>query len=148
MFVSHNMHAITRLCPRAILIDAGRVICDGPSPKVVGHYLRSDHGTTAHRSWNAGKRPGNGIARLVSCRIHTLEGETSESLDIREPVGIETCFEVLEPGRILVPTFHLHNDEGIEVFTAADTTRNSQWGQFHRGMSVMGPVRTAPREAV
>src|SRR3989449_5542367 len=39
LFVSHNMSAITRLCPRAILLDGGRVIQDGPSHWVVSTYL-------------------------------------------------------------------------------------------------------------
>ncbi len=32
-FVSHNMPAITRLCPRAIMLDRGRVYQDGRRPR-------------------------------------------------------------------------------------------------------------------
>src|SRR5437870_6041767 len=39
LFVSHNMSAVTRLCPRAILLDGGRIIQDGPSHQVVSTYL-------------------------------------------------------------------------------------------------------------
>src|SRR5499433_3575640 len=31
LFVSHDMSAVTRLCPRTILLDDGRVLHDGPS---------------------------------------------------------------------------------------------------------------------
>src|SRR5207249_5524423 len=41
LFVSHDMSAITRLCPRAILLDDGRVLRDGPSHDVVSAYLTS-----------------------------------------------------------------------------------------------------------
>jgi lipopolysaccharide transport system ATP-binding protein len=47
LFVSHNMQAITRLCPRAILLDNGSILEDGPSHKVVRNYLNSGFGTTA-----------------------------------------------------------------------------------------------------
>ncbi len=48
-FVSHNMPAITRLCQRAILLNEGHILCDGPSHQVVGTYLNSGLGTTAVR---------------------------------------------------------------------------------------------------
>src|SRR4030095_16955145 len=49
LVVSHNMPAITRLCSRTIMLDAGGVAADGPSHHVVGKYLSSDIGTTAER---------------------------------------------------------------------------------------------------
>jgi len=39
LFVSHNMGAIQRLCPRAILIENGKVIQDGNSGEVTSFYL-------------------------------------------------------------------------------------------------------------
>src|SRR6201988_1901598 len=51
LFVSHNMPAVARLCQRAILLDQGRIIADGPAHKIVGMYLRSDLGTSAAREW-------------------------------------------------------------------------------------------------
>jgi lipopolysaccharide transport system ATP-binding protein len=53
LFVSHNMPAITRLCERAILLDGGLVVKDGPAPEVVSGYLSSGLGTTAAREWPA-----------------------------------------------------------------------------------------------
>ena len=50
LFVSHNMQAIARLCPRTILLDSGGVAVDGPSHKVVASYLSSDIGTTVGTS--------------------------------------------------------------------------------------------------
>ena len=39
LFVSHNMQTITGLTDRAILLDAGKVVANGPSAGVVEHYL-------------------------------------------------------------------------------------------------------------
>jgi lipopolysaccharide transport system ATP-binding protein len=39
LFVSHNMSAITQLCPKAILINQGRLCSEGPSKEVVQEYL-------------------------------------------------------------------------------------------------------------
>lgn len=41
LFVSHNMEAVQRLCQRAIWLDNGRIVTDGPPPKVVHDYLQS-----------------------------------------------------------------------------------------------------------
>ena len=39
LFVSHNMGAVTTLCDRAMLLDRGRLVADGPPPSVVDRYL-------------------------------------------------------------------------------------------------------------
>lgn len=39
LFVSHDLDAIARLCPRAVWLDQGRVRADGPTPDVVQAYL-------------------------------------------------------------------------------------------------------------
>jgi lipopolysaccharide transport system ATP-binding protein len=114
-FVSHNMAAITRLCQRTILLDQGRVLADGPSPQVVGTYLRAGTGTIAAREWTE-NAPGNEITRLKAVRVRTPDGRIAEEIDIREPVGIEMEFEVLQPGHVLVPNYHFYNDEGVCAF--------------------------------
>jgi lipopolysaccharide transport system ATP-binding protein len=39
IFVSHNMSLIQRLCPRAILLDRGRIVAEGPTNEIVDRYL-------------------------------------------------------------------------------------------------------------
>jgi lipopolysaccharide transport system ATP-binding protein len=117
IFVSHHMQAVTRLCPRTILLNKGSVLSDGPSHQVVSDYLRSDKGSAAYREWSEDeKAPGNNIVRLKSVRVRSQEDETMDALDIRRPVGIEMEYEVLKEGHVLVPNFHFHNDEGTCVF--------------------------------
>ena len=134
LFVSHNMPAITRLCPRTILLDAGSVMHDGPSPQVVSTYLRSGMGTTAAREWHdINKAPGNDIVRLLAVRVRTEDDEIADAVDIRKPVGIEMEFEVLMPGNVLVPNYHFFNEEGINVFIANDHDPNWQRNPRPRG---------------
>lgn len=40
ILVSHSMHAIQLLCPRAILVNAGRLVYDGPSDQAIQEYHR------------------------------------------------------------------------------------------------------------
>lgn len=121
IFVSHNMPAITRLCPRTILIENGSISFDGPSHQAVGMYLGSGAGTNAAREWtDQSSAPGNEIVRLRAVRVRSQDGEVCESIDIRCPVGIEVEFEVLQAGHVLVPGYHFMNQEGVCVFVASE----------------------------
>jgi homopolymeric O-antigen transport system ATP-binding protein len=41
LFVSHNMGIIQSLCKRAVYLQSGEVVADGPVRDVVGHYLQT-----------------------------------------------------------------------------------------------------------
>ena len=118
LFVSHNMPAVTRLCPRTILLEDGGISFDGPSHEAVGLYLGSGTRTNASRVDRSSAAPGNEIVRLCSIHVRSEDGRICESIDIREPVGVEMEFEVLEPGHVLVPNYHFINQEGVCVFVA------------------------------
>ena len=122
LFVSHNLPAVTRLCSRAILLDGGRVVEDGPAHQVATKYLGSGFGAMAERRWpDEGKAPGNHVVRLARVSIHTEQGEVTDMHDIRHPIGIEIEYEVLEPDHVLVANFHFHNEEGVYAFVLSDT---------------------------
>jgi homopolymeric O-antigen transport system ATP-binding protein len=122
-FVSHNMNAITRLCARAIMLDRGQVYEDGPAAQVVTTYLRSGLGTTASRRWDdASAAPGNSIARLRAARAILEDGNVAEIFDIRRPIGVEMEYEVLEPGQLLTPNFHVFNEDGVCVCIVSDVS--------------------------
>lgn len=45
LFVSHNMRAVRQLCDRAILLEQGEVVADGPATGVIEEYLRDTRAT-------------------------------------------------------------------------------------------------------
>ena len=121
LFVSHNMPSITRLCQRAIHIDEGRVAREGNPHQVVKAYLNSGLGTTASREWQDGeKMPGGEVARLRAVRVRTEDGHCTDAIDIRKAVCLEMEYEVMKPNFTLLPSFHLHNEEAVHVFSAVD----------------------------
>ncbi len=133
IFVSHNMPAVTRLCPRTILLEDGTIAFDGPSHEAVGLYLGSGMRTNASREWpDLDTAPGNNIVRLRSIHVRTEDGQICETIDIRSPVGVEMGFEVLEPGHVLVPNYHFMNREGICVFVAPE--HDTEWKRRPRPM--------------
>jgi len=126
LFVSHSMQAISRLCERVILLDAGTILQDGTPHDVIGSYLHSDQGTSACRVWqDEDKAPQGSCVRLRSVRVFDEEGIVKDCYDIYKTIGIKMEYDVLEDGKILLPNYHLFNEEGIKVFMTLDT--DSQW---------------------
>ncbi|HEX8394653.1 MAG TPA: ABC transporter ATP-binding protein [Longimicrobium sp.] len=122
LFVSHDMAAVSRLCGRTLLLDQGGVLAHGATSTVLQAYLQSGLGTTAERRWNdPAQAPGDGVARLRAVRVHDEAGHTREAIDIRRPAGIGMEFDVLTPGHVLAPNYHVFNEQGVCVFVAVDT---------------------------
>jgi len=131
LFVSHNMPAVTRLCPRAILLDQGKVLQDGPVDEVVGAYLHAGTGMMAKREWNdLSQAPGDETVRLRAVRVKGHDGEVRDGLDIRQPIGLEMEFEVLQEGHYLMPFYTLSNDQNVKVFSTID--QSAEWRDRRR----------------
>jgi homopolymeric O-antigen transport system ATP-binding protein len=120
-FVSHNLPAITRLCKRAILIEAGRLVAEGSPHEVVNRYLSASWKAGAERVWDDADAPGDGVVRLRAARVLDERGETAAAVDVRKPFRVELVYDVLEDGHALTPVVELYNDEGTEVFSTHDT---------------------------
>jgi lipopolysaccharide transport system ATP-binding protein len=121
LFVSHNMQAMTQLCSRAILLEHGRVSEDGPSADVVARYLQSYAGSGSSQEWpDLDSAPGDDLVRLRSARVVGPDGATADYVDVREPVGIEMVFSVLELGPPVIPKLKLSTGGQI-AFNAMDT---------------------------
>jgi lipopolysaccharide transport system ATP-binding protein len=135
LFVSHDMAAITRLCKRVVLLEKGRVTCDGEPHEVVRHYLSSSLKTGAAREWlDPLEAPGDEVVRLRQVRVRSEDGETISVVDIRKPFSIELTYEVLAEGHTLVPVVEFYNDEGTELFSTHDT--NVEWRRQPRSRGI------------
>lgn len=133
LFVSHNMPAVTRLCKRAILLQAGKIADDGPSHKVVSSYLTSSLGTTAAREWSdPSNAPGGEVCRLRAVHVRNKDNRVSDTLDIREDLKIEMEYEVLRSGHVLLPHFSVTNERGQIAFVTTD--QDQEWRQRKRPM--------------
>jgi len=130
LFVSHNMPAIVRLCPRAILMREGRVAMDGPAHEVSAAYLDTGLETMAAREWPlADEAPGDDVVRLRAVRVRNSDGSVTELLDVREPFYVEIEYDVLKPGSRLSGCITVNNDEGVCAFSSADLYAESIYGQ-------------------
>jgi lipopolysaccharide transport system ATP-binding protein len=121
LFVSHNMEMINRICDRVILLKNGTVNLQGTVENVTSCYLRSDLGTSSHRIWNDKyTAPGNEFLRLLEAKIHDVEGNRKEIVEVSERIGVSFKFEVLKPVGKFTHGFTVKNESDLVVFSSHD----------------------------
>jgi lipopolysaccharide transport system ATP-binding protein len=81
VFVSHNMDAIQRLCPRSLLIDHGHVVTYGDSAGVVARHLSRGGDRPKPNTWidvsSVRERRGTGDARFEAVRYSSLNQDVA-----------------------------------------------------------------------
>jgi lipopolysaccharide transport system ATP-binding protein len=123
IFVSHQMQALTQLCDRAIQLDKGQIVADGPANEIVARYLQSVGGSGSQMTWpDLESAPGGRWVRLRSVRVVLEDGSVADTVDVRKGVGIEIGFTVLMSDVPMFPKIKLTNQQGQVVFNAMDTS--------------------------
>jgi lipopolysaccharide transport system ATP-binding protein len=121
LFVSHNMQTINQLCDRAIWLDGGTIADDGDPSTVVSRYLHTAAVSGSTMSWTDDESaPGDGLARLLAVRVVNDVGETVDTTDVRESVGVEIRFRILREGPPLFAKIKVRDRQGSVAFNALD----------------------------
>jgi ABC-2 type transport system ATP-binding protein/lipopolysaccharide transport system ATP-binding protein len=116
LFVSHNLDAIARLCPRSVWLEQGSVQAIGPTAEVVDTYLGSLVGRRTE-AWFA-EDPGNPVA-LQAVTVLDALGRPAEVLRRDQPFTIEVRFSVRDPVPGLDVSLPIINMRGVEVLCEA-----------------------------
>ncbi|MEW6533352.1 MAG: ABC transporter ATP-binding protein [Thermodesulfobacteriota bacterium] len=125
VFVSHNLAAVESLCTRAIWLEDGGLKGEGLPKRVAKSYLSEIARPVPSLEWSdPAKAPTSEIVRLRAVRVRAEDGNTCSSFDIRQPIGLEIHFEVLQAGHILVPNYLVFNEAGLCLFPAGDLDPN------------------------
>jgi len=117
IFVSHNLSAVETLCPRAILLDAGRIVGSGESREVVASYLSAGVESGINPLLNC-ERSGNGKLRITEFSMEDPAGQELRFARSGEPVVVKLKFEnngCAATDRISC-SFSVHTDRGAAVF--------------------------------
>jgi lipopolysaccharide transport system ATP-binding protein len=76
IFITHDLDSMLELCPRGLLLEAGRAVCDGPTPVVIDQYL--------HRHEAEGPADPLGTLRPVADAAR-VEGPLTPGDEVRLP---------------------------------------------------------------
>lgn len=116
VFVSHNLDAISRLCPRTIWLDQGEIAAEGASLNVVDAYLNAQVKRTAEE----GLTPGaGGFLTVHAVNVVDSSGTRVDVLRRDQPFAIEVRFSIRTPVPGLDLAAYVMNGRGVEVVNEA-----------------------------
>ncbi|WP_296250644.1 ABC transporter ATP-binding protein [Pseudomonas sp. UBA4194] len=123
LIVSHDRGAIQGLCNRAILLESGTVIKDGPPEEVMDFYnaiiAEKENATVKVVTLENGTvqtRSGSAEATIRSVSIHDETGGPIEYIPVGQPVGIRILVDVNKPIPELVVGYMIKDRLGQEVY--------------------------------
>ena len=93
IFVSHNLSAVSRLCPRALLLDKGRLLMDAPSEEVVATYVEQAGGG-ASMEWSEETAPGSEDVKLVRVAATRSGGEPAAVFAVSDSIELHVVYRV------------------------------------------------------
>ncbi|MCX7962985.1 MAG: ABC transporter ATP-binding protein [Candidatus Sumerlaea chitinivorans] len=151
VFVTHDTNALTQVCDRAILLEHGRLVADGPPADVVDLYLvkvaerltASPHdrnlvrfhsvGATERSAAHEEKRFGSFEAVITDCLIEDANGRPAERLVTGSPARFRMLVRFHRT--ITNPVFGvmLKNRYGMEMFGTNTHLRAMETGVAQAG---------------
>lgn len=117
LFVSHDSAAVRKLCSRAIWLESGCLMRDGPTDVVVQRYTAHSWSAEEGRLRAAGDAQcwGSGEVRIVDVELLDKEGRERQIFELGEPLTIALHYETAS--RIEKPVFGLaiHRGDGVHI---------------------------------
>jgi len=119
LFVSHNMGAVRRLCPRTIWLHAGRVRAFGETEHVVADYLRDTEPSESLDAVRTRLRslPADPVFRFEDVRV-AQHGRETLFVGNGDPVEVEIAYELREAIRGFRVYFDLYDELENLLFRA------------------------------
>jgi len=123
LIVSHDRSAIQALCSRAVLLDKGRMLLDGPPAAVMDYYnaLLAEREASSiavrHRDDGATETvSGTGQARVTALQLLDDGGREVETIHTGQRVALRIRVRVFEDLPVLVLGYQIKDRLGQSVF--------------------------------
>ena len=141
LFVSHNMPAIVRLCPRAMWINSGKILADGLSEQVVGSYLEENAEANSQVTLPPDlEKP----MRLRSVTVLNSHGTPSARVEMGEPLRIRVDYDVNRPVAGAHVICFINTSAGVNVLGTGDADCSPQRLDGREAGTYRGEFRLPP----
>lgn len=138
LLVSHSPAAALRFCDRALWLEGGKLVMDGPAPQVAERFQRHFVSRETALSWESSAPspsaqgevrsarvvPGPPAAELLSVRLVAADGGRAKAPVVHEGFAVEVSFRVIAEGVAVLPSLRFSNDSGSPLFLAVYTPRD------------------------
>lgn len=127
VLVTHDLDAVERYADRAILLEKGELIADGPCKDVITQYRRlveqrisADTQEAAAESAADAEDAGNGSGEVRITAVRVLDGDGQPVSTVRTgtPVGLEMEIESHHELAEVVCGFAVHRADGLHLWEA------------------------------
>ena len=122
LMVSHNLSSISKLCQRTILLEQGKLICDGDTEKVIAEYLAGGEKPKSKITYNKNYYPKDNRIVLKYVKAIDRNNISKEIFNCTEDIIIECQFVIINDGQECTPSMSLKNEKGIVLFHAVDAS--------------------------
>jgi lipopolysaccharide transport system ATP-binding protein len=120
------MAAVSKLCPKCVLLDGGRIKLFGPTDEVTPLYLKSARQTDGIRTWDETTEGDNDPRlKIRELRVLAPDGTATGHIDIRKPFTVEVDYQILETLPHYRIALRVVTPDGTVAFTTADSTDQS-----------------------
>jgi lipopolysaccharide transport system ATP-binding protein len=111
LFVSHNLKSVVEFCPRALLLERGKMIALGPTPEVIAAYLDSSR---------SGKQESLELKAVVISKV-TIRNEAGESMRFRsgEEAWVEIEVTAIKRCSKFSVSFYITDEQFQDVFATS-----------------------------
>lgn len=121
VFVTHDLEQMRSICDRALVLDGGRAVFQGPSGDAVTHHLRAMTSTAGRSPDIVGAEQGSGDAveriREVSLRFTSGGREDVGVVSASTPLRIELTFRMNGPVTNAVVELNARTAHGLQLLS-------------------------------
>jgi ABC-2 type transport system ATP-binding protein len=141
LLVTHDTHSAMRMCDRAILLDEGRIIAEGPSREVVSLYQQRvlaerEADPAAQMPVRPSKRWGTGEGRIASVKLCDASDGPVDRVSTGDKTALKVVIEFSRDVMDPVIGFQLTAEDGKDLFGTNTLSRNATVGSFRPGDAV------------
>jgi lipopolysaccharide transport system ATP-binding protein len=127
VFVSHNLRAMAELCDRALLLERGRLIEDGPTSHVIHTYM--------DRARNAREDTSEKAVFVESVTVTGADGRPRFDFDTGEPARIQVAVKARGEASRVACVIYLLDDNYYLIFQASSHLLSGKPHDFRDGDS-------------
>ncbi len=119
IFVTHNLDQMQAICPRALVLESGTAVFEGPSRDAVGHYMQAVSRAYADRPTDSDAKTAreSSLVEVEHLRFFTGGDEPVVWMRSRDSVRAELAFRLRRPVERLVVELNLRASAGENLLS-------------------------------
>lgn len=128
LFVSHDMRAVSKLCTRVLLLEAGSVTQSGNPVEIIERYLSSK--TAPSFTWTAHESEKNNRAvQFLNASILSSNSKPIDTVNYNSGFNVSINYEVKQILRNCIINLRLSDQMGNDIFVSWDTDLSKEYTQ-------------------